>query len=453
MTDCVVIGGGIAGLVAAAELCRCGYSVSLIERKPFLGGRAFSFKDPLSGDVLDNGQHLLMGCYTATLRFLEMIGAQTSLDRIERLRIPFRHRDGRTASLKRGRLPHPFGLLQAFLHYEILSWRERMNIIVAAWSLKRLNAAALHALDSYTVAYWLKAHGQSESATEFFWRPLVLATMNTDVHDASAKLFAVVFREVFLGQKEHSSLLLPNVGLSDVFATKAVEYIENLQGSIHVRTDVTGLRHEGDNILIETDAGIFSSRSVITAVAPWHIDSVLGDGMNRSFVRFIPSPILSIHVWSKAKITDEPMTGLFGTNTQWIFFKGKSKDETWLYSCTISAAQGIADMSQSEIEKMVVEEICVHFPWITPSHIARVKAIKERAATFTPQPGLEQFRPKASSAIRGVFIAGDWTATELPATIESAARSGFIAASEVQRFLQCEYEDFTNHELRTSTVE
>jgi hydroxysqualene dehydroxylase len=441
MIDVAVIGGGLAGLAAAVDLAGKGRSVALFEARPQLGGRAWSFPDA-SGDDIDNGQHLLMGCYSSTLGFLRALGTERLLERMPRMAIPFRKPGGTEASLKTGALPHPFGLMQAFLGYEFLSMAERLSVLRVAVSLRGLSIDRLDALDAMSATEWLEASGQSAHAIEMLWLPIVLATMNTDVHDASAKLLAVVLREIFLGGADASALLLPARGLSDIFSRPAAVFLEARGARVRTHAPVRRCSVASDGITVHLDGEeACAARAVISALPPWSLRAL--EGYDAQFgltegqlERFRPSPILSAHVWSRVKISAQPMTGLLGTRLQWIFSKGKSADGLFRSSCTISAAQEIDGRATEEIEPLIKKELCLLYPALRDGDIVRTKLVRERTATFIPSPGMEAHRPGVVGGLPGFFLAGDWTDTGLPATIEGAVRSGERAASAADEFLR-----------------
>jgi len=438
MIDCVILGGGVAGLSAAMTLAAEGKSVRVLEARPRAGGRVYSFLDVEHGVSLDNGQHLMMGCYTATLRYLRTIGTDDKLHRIERMRIPFLARAGKIATLHTGSLPHPLGIVQAVFSYSFLNPTQRLSVLWLALYLRGLSSVQVESFDAMTVDAWLRKHHQSDHTIEVLWRPITLATMNTDVKTASAKLFVVVLREIFLGHAGSSSLLFPRSDLSALFVDGAVSFIEKRSGAVSLHTRAISLRIEEGKVcgVVLSSGEIVQARSYISALPPWDVVNLLQDCGALQTVRenakmFQPSPIVSVHVLTSKRFTGERMTGLLGTTIQWVFLKGKYREGAWKYSCTISDAGDVLAMTNDEILRLVHNELRTCFPALQKGDILSVKTIRERKATFKPSPGIERLRLEARTALPNFFLAGDWTATGLPSTIESAVRSGESAASQV----------------------
>ena len=437
MTRVIIAGGGLAGLAAAVRLSNHPLDILLLESAPRLGGRSWSFPHAHSSGAVDNGQHVLMGCYRDTLDYLERIGRGHLLERRRGLALQFVHADGRRARLKAGDLPHPLGLVQAFLRYRMLSPASRLRILRAATRLRSLRERDLEALDSTDAATWLRALGQRDDAICNFWQPLVLATMNTEPGQASAKLLTVVLREIFLRNADAADMLLPGDGLSTVFVDGARELLEERGCDIRQRsavqkliTDEGAVRgvHLADGTELRADA-------VISALPPWALRRVFEYSQSRvlpaiDFERFLPSPIVSVHVWLRGKLDAGPMTGLLDTTLQWVFDKGENGDGSRHYSCTISAAAGrVVDMGEEELRALLLRELRLLRADLGEEDILRVLPVREKRATFLPLPGMERLRPAARSGMPGLYLAGDWTATGLPATIEGAVRSGYAAAA------------------------
>ncbi len=434
MSRAIVIGGGVAGLAAAVALTERGAAVTLFEARPHTGGRAFSFHDRATDVDIDNGQHLVMGCCTATLSLLRTIGSDGLLARVDPMRIPFLHADGRRAELRPGALPHPLNLVQGFLGYRMLGVVERLAVLRVAASLRLASARTIDALDGVAAANWLAAHGQRAAALDLLWRPIVLATMNADVHEVSAKLFAVVLREIFLGRADGSALLLATRPLSDIFAHPALDWLRARGAEVHLHRAVERvLVTDGCAAGVVDAGGILHAADLVVSTVPHDACRALMrrsglEGVVGGSERLHAAPIVSVHVWSTTRITAEAMTGLLGTRVQWVFDKGSVGDLHHV-SCTISAATGEEYEDPVQVESFVRKELCRVYPHLRGEDIVRVKVIRERRATFLPAPGLEGVRPATQTSVPGLLLAGDWTATGLPATIEGAVRSGFVAGT------------------------
>lgn len=478
MKHCVIVGGGLAGLSAALALSSSGIRITLLERAPMLGGRCRSFRDRWSGDDIDNGQHVLMGCYTATLRYLAEAGVNIGekdapvlhppnidahragasaplLQRLRGLALPFRHTDGKSAWLRAGGAPHPLSFVQAFLRYDLLPLPARLGIVRTALRLRKLSLSALRELDAYSAEDWLRSCKQGTEAIELFWRPVILATMNTEPAAASAKLLVVVLREIFLADADAADILLPTVGLSQLLIDPVRKTLEVRGAQIRTGVAVTAIETCRISDGRMEVAGVraderYAADSVILAIAPWacdHISTLDRDSSVEArggiaqytlpdalpWHRFTPSEILSIHVWTTRTLGEAPMTGLLGTTLQWVFYKGRSRDQSWHYSCTVSAANGQETSDPVALRALVLCELRLLNPELTADDILHILPVREKRATFVPAPGMEKFRPLPETSVQGLFFAGDATATGLPATIEGAVRSGFAAAEAVLR--------------------
>lgn len=439
MTRVIIAGGGLAGLAAAVRLSEHPLNVLLLESAPRLGGRAWSFPHAYSSGEVDNGQHVMMGCYRDTLDYLARIGRTHFIERRRGLALQFLHADGRRAVLQAGRLPHPFGQVPAFFRFRLLTAGSRLRILRVAARLRSLRGKELDALDAMDAASWLRSLGQRDDAMRCFWQPLVLATMNTEPGRASAKLLAVVLREIFLRDAEAADILLPRKGLSSVFVDSAREILEKRGCDIRLKSGVERLMTEDDSVtgVRLADGTVHSAEAVIGALPPWALQRIFERSESRAlpaidFERFVPSPIVSVHVWLRGGLDSGPMTGLLDTTLQWVFEKGGDGDGSRHYSCTISAAAArVMDMNEEDLRALLLRELRILRPDLREQDILRVLAVREKRATFLPLPGMERVRPATRCGMSGLYLAGDWTATGMPATIEGAIRSGYTAADAV----------------------
>jgi len=437
--EIVVIGGGFAGLAAGVELARQGRRVRLLEQKPHLGGRARSFIDPASGSVVDNGQHLLMGCYRATIRFLETLG---TLDRVrfqDKLSVPFLDKGGRLTALATNKLPAPWHLLIGVFRSRSFSFREKFEV-----------ARLGRALDSHqgrrvdedippreTVEEWLRRCGQSENLRRNFWDLLCIAAMNEDPRLASAALFARVLRLALFSSPADSRLGIARVGLSDCYTQAAAAYIEARGGSVLCGRRATSLCvAEGACRGVTLAHGDNLEAARVIAAVPWHdlaallpSELVRGEPFFGAALSLRPTPILSINLWFDRSVTDLEFAGLRGTTIQWLFNKGKilGSGENYL-SVVLSGAHQYVERPKADLLEMAVRELGELLPATRAARLEHALVIKERFATFSPSWEAEQVRPPARTPVRGLLLAGDWTATGLPATIEGAVQSGYTAA-------------------------
>ena len=434
----IIIGGGFAGLTAGVALAEAGQRVCLLEQKPYLGGRARSFHHAATGSLVDNGQHLFMGCYHATRKFLQTIGTADRVEFQPRLSVPFLERDGRLTRLDCPDLPSPWHLLVGVLRSGSFTFKQKREILRLGGDLRRANRKAAPR-DDESVTAWMTRRGQSDGLQKNFWDLLCIAAMNEDPRIASAKVFERVVQLALFSSPEDSKLGIARVGLSECYTEAAKAYIEARGGTVLTGRDVKQLRIEqGVCRGVELGGEILDASRVISAV-PWHVFATLlpRDVLkNQSFFEgaqsLRPAPIISIYLWFDAPITDLEFVGLRGTTVQWLFDKSRilgAKDHC--IALVLSGAHEHVDKSKEELRAVAMKELSELLPAVRKATLLHSLVIKERFATFSPSPEAEPMRPPARTPIRGLFLAGDWTATGLPATIEGAVQSGHTAADAV----------------------
>jgi squalene-associated FAD-dependent desaturase len=439
MSEVLIIGGGFAGLAAGVALAGAGRRVRLLEQKPHLGGRARSLAHPATGAVVDNGQHLLMGCYHATLRLLKEIG---TLDRIglqRRLKIHFLEPPGKLTTLDCPNLPSPWHVLTGVLRSDSFSGREKLEICRLGRALEGEKIAAGE-LGQLTVEEWLTRMGQSERVKRGFWDLISIAALNEDPRRASAALFARVLRLALFTSAADSRLAVPRVGLSECYADAAQSYITARGGQVEFNRSVAALLvAEGVCRGVRLSDGTTMDADTVVGAVPWHeLVRILPKEYLREESYFTdilslrPAPIISIHLWLDRAITELEFAGLRGTTVQWLFNRGRimgSGDHC--YSLVLSGAHRHVGRSKEELLTVALDDLRRLFPAAIEARVVHSLIIKERFATFSPTVGVDALRPAARSPIRGLYLAGDWTATGLPATIEGAVRSGYAAAGHV----------------------
>ena len=439
MNEVLIIGGGFSGLATAVALAEAGRSVRLLEQKPHLGGRARSFLDPATGSVVDNGQHILMGCYHATIRFLSTIG---TLDRVrfqEHLTVHFLERNGRLTVLQCPGLPSPWHLLLGVLRSGSFALREKLEVLRLGGWLQWAKAMR-PGLEKMSVREWLSRLGQSERLQRNFWDLLCIAALNEDPSVASAALFERVVRLALFTSPEDSRMGIPRVGLSDVYVDAATAYIGARGGRVECSRSVASLLvSEGRCRGVRLTGGEeIEAESVLSAVPSFQLARLLpGELLRREpffapVVSLRPAPIISINVWFDRAITELDFVGLRGTTIQWLFNKGKILGLSENYvSLVLSGAHQHIARSQDELLATALLELGELFPAAQKAKFRHSLIIKERFATFSPTWEAQQLRPTARTPVRGLYLAGDWTATGLPATIESAVQSGYTAAGAI----------------------
>ena len=442
--DAVVIGAGFAGLSAAVALAQRGGRVTVLEGKPALGGRAYSFTDPDTGDFVDNGQHVLMGCYGETLDFLKQIGAHDQLVFHEDLEIEMLAGPGQSATLKTARLPGPLHMTAALLGYRHLSIAERMSVMRGGLRLLAMRRFGGGELSRMTVAQLMDRLGQSEHARKCFWYPLSIATLNDEPEVSSAQLLAEVLKRAFFSRRRDSAFVYSRVGLSELYCTGAKQLIERAGGSVvsHSIVEMLELGAGGRvaSVRLRDGRRIESSDFISAVPAPQLLrllpENAVADPFFSRFTGLSSSPIICVHVWLDREVTDSPFIGFIGTTTQWLFnkrqiFAQRGEAHPGYLSFVISGARKLVDRSNQELLDIVINDLHAMIPTSRAAKVVKSLVLKEKNATMAPDLRSHQLRPTAKTPIANFFLAGDWIQTGLPATIESAVISGRAAAAAV----------------------
>ncbi len=442
MKRAIVIGGGFAGLSAATALLEKNYSVTVLEGRQILGGRAYSFIDPATGDSVDNGQHMFMGCYRETVRFLERIEAKGGLTFQNALVIPFVGAGRMRDTLRCFDLPAPWHLYSGLLRLKTLSLGDR-------WRLRRVEKelnknTPVEELDQMTVDEWLTRCGQSERARRHLWDLITIACLNEEPAIASAFPFVAVLKQAFFEDKEASKLAFANVGLSELYVKESTRYIESRGGNIRTKSPVQRLDIQNGKVtgVLLRNGERLEADAVVSAVQPWSLlklfpqDYVAGEPYFEKLKELTYSPIISIHLWFDRAITRHLFAGMLDTHTQWLFNRSRMhvdpKTKEGYVSLVISGAHAFAEWDDKKILSMVLAELKRLFPKAGEAALVRSLVIKESHATLSPKVGSERLRPTPQSPIQNLWVAGDWTKTGLPATIESACVSGHRCADLVE---------------------
>jgi squalene-associated FAD-dependent desaturase len=450
--DVLVIGGGLSGLCAAVDLANHRYSVFLSEEKPHLGGRTYSFIDERTGDQIDNGQHLMMGCYTQTLQYIRTIGSYSSIRIQDTLRIPFRHAVRGDFLLKAPRLPQPLNILFGLMLLKSISVRDRLALIKVGIKLISTDPDQDETLIQSTVSQWLESLGQSEEAMKYLWNVIAIGTLNDDPERVSAALFAKVLRSAFFGPRMNSSMVIPTSGLSSVLVDPAESFLTERGGSVKSNCGIRRiiLKRVAGKLVADAaeleNGEVIRPKAMICAVPFFDIKKIFGEEDIReipelqSAERFSASPIVSIHLWFDREIISEDFVALIDSPIHWIFNKSKmygKKAVTGQYlSLVISGASDMIGKSKKDIEEMSIAELRKFYPASAGASVIHTLVIKEKRATFSPHVGIETYRPANQTHVDNLFLAGDWTDTKLPATIEGAVRSGNACSTLVQALLK-----------------
>jgi squalene-associated FAD-dependent desaturase len=425
----VVCGGGLAGVAAACEAAGLGARVTLVERRPFLGGRAFSFTDAVSGREIDNGQHVFLGCCTAYIGLLRLLGTLGETTLQPRLDAPVRDRAGRRGALRASPLPAPFHLSASFATYPHLSTRERAAALRALTALIVMRPSARDRLDDISFADWLGRQGQSERAIARFWDLIVLPTCNDRGDRVSAALAAFVFQEGFLRTPWGSAIGWPRVGLTRLVDPAARRHLEARGGRVVSGVGVESARPSGVEL---SDGERIAADGVVLALPPRRVREVAPDALP-SDPGLGSSPIVNVHLWYDRPVMDEPFTAIVDSPAQWIFNRSAMGDlgaEHHL-AVSISGARDEVEVPRADLAAAIRDEVELLYPRARAAELVASAVVKEPRATFAAAPGQAARRPGTATPLARVALAGAWTATGWPATMEGAVRSGIRAARHV----------------------
>jgi len=433
----LILGAGLAGLSAAVRLAEAGRQVTVLEATKAGGGRARSFPDAATGRELDNGQHLLMGCYRETLAFLRAIDSVDGIYFQRNLSVHMFKPGGKKMALDCPALPAPLHLATGLLTMRGLGLLDKAAALRAGLLLR---GEVARPDDNETCDSWLRRLGQTPALRNAFWEPLIWGTLNDDPLVSSAAMFTAVLERAFLSTRDASRLGVPKVPLSRLYVDQALAYLRAHGGEVRVgepvRTlDVTGTQITG--VTLKSGERI-EAGAVISAVPPHaFLDLLSGTWpahpVYQDIARLKTSPI--VNLWftvDKAPFT-EPFIGLVGSPLHWMFNRSQiegSEGGDVLMNCTISSARACIDDPPEALQELLRGELERYFPGKVPT-IRMFRAIKEKRATISHAAGTYHWRPETLGPIRGLYMAGDWVRTGLPATIESAVQSGHDAAKAV----------------------
>ncbi|HXF50731.1 MAG TPA: hydroxysqualene dehydroxylase HpnE [Dehalococcoidia bacterium] len=433
----VVIGGGLAGLSAACRLADVGHYVVVLERRPWPGGKTYSFVDREPGTEIDNGQHILMRCTTAYTDFLARLG---TLDRVRwqrRLCVPVYDARGKRGAITAARLPAPWHLLPALLRYRHLRPVERLRALRAAAAMARGEASA----PRETFAAWLRRHGQSERLIRDFWDLVVVPTLNcrSEVADAEQALF--VFRTGFLASPQAAAIGVPTVPLLDLHVRPAIRYVEKRGGEVRPSLPAASLEVEDDAVVAVRCAGgaRIEGDAFVLATPPAEAWALIPPAWQarpefEALRRFRSAPIVNVHLWFDGPAAPFEFAAFTGCDLQWVFDHSRIRrapaSEPAHLVVSLSAAQDHLDAPPGPLVDRLVAQLRRALPQAASRRLLRARVVKEPHATFVPEPGLA--RPGPVTSIRNLVLAGAHTDTGWPATMESAVRSGLAAAAAIE---------------------
>ena len=437
----VVVGGGLAGMAAAVALESQrsaglpGLEVTLLESRRTLGGRAGSFQDPQTGEVLDNCQHVLLGCCTNLLDFYRRLGVD-GLIRYERT-IHFLDARGRRYDLfgVRG-LPAPLHLGPSMLRFSALTWGERLAVSRAMTAMLRMGTAGREALADVPFGRWLDDHGQPEALVRKFYDPVLVSALNEESRRAGAAYAIQVFQDAMLAHAAGYVVGVPDCPLARLYERlpcRDVRLGARVNRLVFAGRQVTGVELQGGEV-IQADAVVLAAGH--HAARRWVPDELAeADGRLRRTEGLEDVPILGAHLWFDRPVMPLPMAALIEGPLQWLF--RKDADGRALHG-VISAARDWVGRPKEQCLELFERQVRSLLPAARGAKLERGVVVVEKRATFSPLPGVDRHRPAQSppeGGLTNLFLAGDYTRTGWPATMEGAVRSGYLAAEAVLRLL------------------
>ena len=445
----IVIGGGLAGLAAGVALAESGWRVRLFEQRPFLGGRATSYVLP-DGEHVDNCQHVTFGCCTNLEDFYRRVGCADKIKFFDRLLL--RDPQGRTGRFQAGFLPAPFHILGAFASFGPLSWWDKLSIGRAMLDILQHQGKPpdVQETGGISMLEWLRRRSQTKRAINRFWRVVLVSALSEELERIDARYGVDVFWKTVLLNRTGYRMGVPTIPLAVLYDGCKSE-IERRGGEVVLRATVRGLKMEtGELAGVRFDEGREETADAYIFAVP---HTTLADLLPQSVKHSDPSlanldkikvaPITGVHFWFDRPVMTEPFLTLLDTTTQWIFNKTylygnssgteKSAPEGQYLQLVISASYDLLQKPRQEIIDLCLGEVWEALPAARHAQLVKATVIKEAAATFSPEPGVDRWRPKQQTSVPRLFLAGDWTDTGWPATMEGAVRSGYLAAEALLR--------------------
>lgn len=437
----LIVGGGLAGLSAASVLVGRGLRITLLESRPRLGGRASSFHDPLTGEPVDNCQHVSMVCCTNLGDFARRVGLEGLFHREPE--IVFLGEDGKVSRLRAGRLPAPFHLAESFLSASYLSKAEKLRV---AYGLARL---ILSRRSSPTVPLedWLRGHGQTTGAIDRYWAPVLVSALNERLSAMDVGHARKVFLDGFLRNRAGFQLEIPLVPLGELYGVRLESWLAARGVEVRLKTGVRGLEvdQEGAVTGVTLRNGEHVPVDFVVLAVPFdRVGGLLGEGLARSIptLRGLDalraSPITGVHFWFDRPVCPFRHVVTLGRTVQWVFnhtaIQGRRPGDFEggeYLQLVVSASYDLLGLEKEEIRDRLLQELAEIWPETRLAKLLRWWVVTEHGATFAVRPGVDALRPPQRTSVEGLFLSGDWTATGWPATMEGAVRSGYLVAEQV----------------------
>ncbi len=431
-----IAGGGLAGLAAGCALSSAGFRVTLFERRPYLGGRASSYQHPGTGEIVDNCQHVLLGCCTNLIDFYRRTGVESKIRWYDSL--TFLEPGGRASVIRPSGLPAPLHTAPSFLQADCLTLSDKFAI----GRTMAVLAPGSPAERGETFLAWLKRHGQTEQAIERFWKTILVSALNEDLDQVSVPYAAQVIRESFLKSAAAGRMGVPTVPLTELYGA-AGDAIRRCGGDVQFRAGMESFRAQASDVTCVVNGQEQQFDYLILAV-PFDVlartlpDSPASRPLAEMLSHFTTSPITGIHLWFDRVISDLDHAVLLDRTIQWMFHKSRliearANGNGSYLELVVSSSKSLVEKSRGEIVDLAVKELGEFFPAAQDAKLLKSTVIKEVQATYSPRPGVDQYRPKPETAWPRVFLAGDFVATGWPATMEGAVRSGYLAAESLAR--------------------
>jgi squalene-associated FAD-dependent desaturase len=453
----VVLGGGLAGITAALDLLEGGCPVTLVEARRSLGGRVFSFTDRATGSRVDNGQHIFLGCCTRLIGLLDKLGVSPQWPLQPHLRVPVRDQAGGAALLAAAPLPAPLHLLPSLLAYPHLTLLDKWRVVstlVRAKFLRRDQPA----LEAMTFRHWLKERGHSDRAVERWWDFLVAPTLNDHVGEVSASMGLMIFQEGVLAGRRHADLGYPLADLSAAVGAPAQARLGSLGAALRLGCAARRLLVDAAGVRgVELEGGeVVTGRAFVSALPFNSLLSILpetaaADPFFQQMGELQFSPIVNINLWYDRPVMEEEFCAFVDGPLQWVFNRsrirarlagvsGRAADPQpsgGQHLCiSLSAAWPYIDQDRQQLERRFAEAMAQAFPRAREAVLQRVVVVKQRNATFRCLPGANARRPGCRTPLANLYLAGEWTDTGWPSTMESAVRSGYNVARMVSQDLR-----------------
>jgi squalene-associated FAD-dependent desaturase len=439
--DVIIIGGGFAGLAAGVALAETGYQVTVVEKRSRLGGRASSYVDQTTGEVLDNGQHVFLRAYQSTIRFLATIGTLDQLAFQRRLSLEVVGPSGRRTRFAAAPLPAPWHAAWGLALASGLPWQSRRRGLALGahlWGRGDSDTAGL------TVSQWLDRHDQPSAIRDHLWHPLAIAALNEHPDVAAATPFAVVLSNAFGRRAAWSAVGVPRTGFGPLYTAAAHAFIERRGGRVMTGQAASGLRILRGRVtdVVLSDGSALAGTWFVSAIPYVNLSEVLPSEVQLGHIPFlatqglVSSPIISVYLWFDRPILDRPFVGMTGTTWQWAFDRrallGQPGNDGHV-ALVMSAAHAFITRSTDELVDLALQDLRTCFHAAQGAMLRHRVVIKEPHATFSPRVGSDRFRPDHRTPLENFFLAGDWTRTGLPASIEGAVQSGYRCADLISQ--------------------